>query len=335
MIWLLVDSATVGGIERHIATLAEALNRAGHPTEIVLMADHGGNPWLHQLAAANLNVRTLDGTVSGLARAVKTARPALIHSHGYKANILGRLVGRMTRTPVAATFHAGERAPFPVNAYQLLDEWTSCLGGRIAVSQAIQATVPFKSTVIQNFLLTTPQPPATALPRRIGFVGRLSHEKAPDRFCELARRCANVAEWHVWGDGPMRNEMERTYAANVTFHGLVTDLAPVWPSLGLLVMPSRAEGLPMAALEALASGVPIAASAVGGLPSLVHPGKTGWLFDGTNLEDAERAITGWASLPDLDQHAMRLECWTLVADTFSDRTQLPKVLEVYRRVGWG
>ena len=49
MIWILVDSSTVGGIERHIATLADALRRVPLSTEIVLLAAHGDNPWLQQL----------------------------------------------------------------------------------------------------------------------------------------------------------------------------------------------------------------------------------------------------------------------------------------------
>lgn len=334
MIWLLVDSRTVGGIERHVAILSEALERSGEPAEVVLLADHGDNPWRQQLKASNLTCRTLDGSMGGLLRAVAKAKPALLHTHGYKANILGRVAARLTRTPVVATFHAGERAPFPVGAYQTIDEWSSVLGGRIAVSDAIQRSLPFKSTLVQNFLLTPRMPPASPLPRRIGFVGRLSHEKAPDRFCEIARRCRGVAEWHVWGDGPMRAELERTYAADVVFHGLVTDLTAVWSSLGLLVMPSRAEGLPMAALEALAAGVPIAATAVGGLPNLVDPGRTGWLFDGENPGDAERAIGAWAKLDEVQQGNMRANCWSVVREAFSEQRQLPKILDVYRTAGW-
>ena len=334
MIWLLIDSRTVGGIERHIAILAEALANSGEPTDVVLFAGHGDNPWHHQLDAANLSYRTLDGTFGGLLRAVKNAKPALLHTHGYKANILGRCVGRLTATPIVATFHAGERAPFPVSAYQLIDEWTSILGGRIAVSQTIQRGLPFSSTLVQNFLMSRPLPPPAPLPRRIGFVGRLSHEKGPDRFCEIARRCASFGEWHVWGDGPMREELQHKYANDVVFHGLATDLAPVWASLGLLVMPSRAEGLPMAALEALAAGIPIAASAVGGLPALVQPGRTGWLFEGESVADAERAIAEWTKLNEPQQCELRTKCGSLLRDAYSERQQVPKILDVYWRAGW-
>lgn len=334
MIWLLVDSRTVGGIERHVATLAEAFARRGERAEVVLLADHPGNPWLDQLDAAAITYRKLDGTLAGLIRAISNAPPNVIHTHGYKANILGRIAARLTATPVVASFHAGERAPFPVNLYQTADEWTSFLGERIAVSQAIQQTLPFKSRFVQNFLLLPPSPPEGPLPRRVGFVGRLSHEKAPDRFCEIARRCQGLAEWHVWGDGPMRSELEQVYGNHVVFHGLVTDLTPVWASLGLLWMPSRAEGLPMAALEALSAGIPIAATAVGGLPGLVHPDQTGWLFDGENLSEAENCVARWASLSITQQQDMRLKCWTHVRDGFSESRQLPKILDAYTEAGF-
>ena len=54
MIWLVVDSRTVGGIERHVAILAEALVQAGERAEVVLFAGYGVNPWCRQLAAANI-----------------------------------------------------------------------------------------------------------------------------------------------------------------------------------------------------------------------------------------------------------------------------------------
>jgi glycosyltransferase involved in cell wall biosynthesis len=334
MIQLLVDSRTVGGIERHVATLAQALAQSGIACEVLLLADYGDNPWCTQLRAACVPFRALDGTIGGLLHVIRHTRPALLHTHGYRANVLGRLVARLTGTPVVATFHAGERAPFPVSAYQLLDEWTSILGGRIAVSEAIQRSIPYRSTFIGNFMLMPPAPGAGPLPRRIGFVGRLSHEKGPDRFCEMARRCGAIAEWHMWGDGPMRQALEQQYADVVTFHGLVTDLAPVWASLGLLVMPSRAEGLPMAALEALASGVPIAATAVGGLPTVVVPGETGWLFDPANLDEASETLMAWDDLDHARQQQYRSACRALVSARFSPASQLPKILDVYRAAGW-
>lgn len=333
MIWILVDSSTVGGIERHIATLAEALRRVPLAAEIVLLAGHGENPWLQQLRAAQLPFRVLDGSGSGVLAALRHARPQLLHTHGYKANIIGRLCARLLRIPVVATFHAGERGAFPVNAYQLIDEYSCVLGGRLCVSAAIRDQLPYASVVTENFMVAPAAPSIGTLPRQIGFVGRLSTEKAPDLFCQLARRCAGPDVWHIWGDGPMRAELEREFSGHVQFHGLVTDLSTAWNTLGLLVMPSRAEGLPMAALESLAAGVPVIASAVGGLPSVVKDGQTGWLFPSGDLDAAQAHVETWRRLAVPDQARMRRTCWELVRDNFAESRQLPKILAVYRDAG--
>jgi glycosyltransferase involved in cell wall biosynthesis len=334
MIWILVDSSSLGGIERHVATLAAALRRLPISAEIVLLAPHGTNPWLQQLQAAALPFRVLDGSISGLLAALRKARPKLLHTHGYKANILGRLAARLLGIPVVATFHAGERGAFPVSAYQLLDEYSSVLGGRLCVSEAISKQLPYAAILAENFMPVPASPPPSILPRRIGFVGRLSVEKAPDLFCQLARHCAGSEEWHVWGDGPMRAELERKFGAHVQFHGLVTDLSPAWSSLGLVVMPSRAEGLPMAALEALAAGVPIVASAVGGLPSVVRHDCTGWLFPAGDLDAARAQIEAWRALTLADQAHMRQTCWAFVKEHFSEARQLPKILAAYLQAGF-
>lgn len=334
MIWLLVDSSTVGGIESHMARLAAALGDAGHAAEVVLLQDHGANPWREQLTRRGIVSRCLDGSLSGLRRALGDRRPSVLHTHGYKANIFGRFAARSLAIPVVSTFHAGERGGFPVNVYQQLDEFTAFLGGRIAVSEPIRERLGTAADLVENFVDVPDVPPDLRCSQWIGFVGRLSHEKAPDLFCELARRDRGRHEWHMFGDGPMRGDLERHYGDVVTFHGLVTDLAAHWASLGLLVMPSRAEGLPMAALEALAAGVPIAASAVGGLPRVVRPGETGWLFAPGDLDAAQATVRDWSALGDGQRRVLGKSCWHFVREHYAASAHLPSILAVYRAAGW-
>ncbi len=290
-----------------------------------------------------LRYQLLDGRLQNLIRALRSARPVLLHTHGYKANIMGRAAALVTGTPVAASFHAGLREPFPVSFYQRLDEFTSFAGGRIAVSEPIARSLPYRAEFLDNFISAPPAPASPALPRAVAFVGRLTHEKGFDLFCEIAAKAASWrtgaiasprdlrrpphptlsprgegfpgatlcprgegfsqgrglsaasplpggerdrvrgdlgidapdllsgVEWHVYGDGPLRAQFENTHPF-IRFHGFTAALDEVWPRIGLLLMPSRAEGLPMAAIEALSHGVPVAASRVGGLPRAIVPG---------------------------------------------------------------
>ncbi len=337
-IWQFIDSSSVGGAERHVATLADSLRRRAITAAVLLLEDHGDNPWLAQLEAADIPYRHLDGRFGTLVAALKAERPALLHTHGYKAGILGRAAARIARVPVVSTFHSGERGPYPVGAYECLDDWTSFLGARIAVSPRIRDRLPFSSTVIPSYVRTDAEAPVAPLPRLAGFVGRLSAEKGPDLFCRLAAAARTEpalcdAEWHVWGDGPMRRALEAEYAGVVTFHGVATDMDLVWPRIGLLVMPSRFEGVPLAALEAAAHGVPVLASAVGGLPSVVDVARTGWLFGVGDIAGALRGARQWTA--DIEQDAARLrrDCWLKARKDFSEDRWLPDVLAVYRQAG--
>jgi glycosyltransferase involved in cell wall biosynthesis len=334
-VWQLIDSSTIGGIEKHIAVLTSSLMRIGIPTEIVLYQDHGANPWLAQLADAGLGYRHLDGTVGGLVRAMRASRPALVHTHGYKAGILGRLAAARLAIPSVSTFHMGEAPRFPVSLYDAVDRYSALLSHHIAVSDAIARTLPFSSTVVRNWVDIPAEAPAfPPPPRRIGFVGRLSHEKAPDIFCDLAERfTGDDHAWHVFGDGAMRDELEARAIPGLTFHGMVTDMGRVWSDLGLLVMPSRGEGLPLAAIEAIGAGVPVIASDVGDVAKVVVDGESGWLVRAGDVDDFVNAIRKWQSLSPESARAMPHSAWRHARDNFSEAAGLPDILEIYGRLG--
>lgn len=333
MIWQLIDSRTVGGAERHIALLVRALNARAIPAQAVLYRDYGGSPWLDQLRADGVPTKMLRGSFENLLRTIRRERPSLLHLHGYKAGILGRLAAALCRVPAVTTFHTGDRSPGRLGWYERLDEWTAFVGERIAVTPTVQRRLPFPSTVVGSFAPLPPQP-ARALPRRAAFVGRLSREKRPDFFCRLAMHSTADIEWHVYGDGPLYNELKQLYSQQIRFHGVVTDMAPVWPTLGLLVMPSRFEGLPLAALEALAAGVPILASRVGGLPQVVIDDVTGWLFEPDDLQRASALLDKWLRLTSDQQARMRSACRQHLQLHFSEDEQIEKLLAVYRRAGY-
>ena len=251
-VWLLIDSQGIGGIETHVLQLARALCDFEIDVEIVLMNDYGPHQLLFH--SSRTPIRQLQG-VRDLGIALRRDRPSLVHTHGYKAGIVGRLVCRWNRVPVVSTFHSGDRGRGKLRFYTMLDELTAGLAPSIAVSGEIGNRLFARATVIPNFVAISQVRAAPKRERKIvAFVGRLSEEKGPEIFCRFADRLPSL-EFHVFGDGPMRRELEASSNRPV-FKGLVADMNLVWPNIDLLCITSRTEGLPLVALEAMSRGIP-------------------------------------------------------------------------------
>jgi glycosyltransferase involved in cell wall biosynthesis len=128
----------------------------------------------------------------------------------------------------------------------------------------------------------------------IGFVGRLSPEKGPDMFLQLARRVLEHrpdAHFVMVGEGPMHQELEKQAQSeglenNLHMAGIRSDMTGVYPAFDVLAQTSRVEGMPFTLLEAMASGVPVAAMNAGGVGEVVEVGRTGFLS----------AVGDWAGL---------------------------------------
>ncbi len=333
MIWQLVDSSGIGGIESHIINLALGLNANGYQIKIVLLEFYPHNPWFEQLKSTNLNWQALEGGLSNLLTALRSDRPALIHTHGYKAGILGRIAAKRLKIPVVSTFHAGERGAFPVSLYQAMDEWSSFLGGRIAVNDVIAKKIPYKTRAIRNFILPLANNRLEDKPLAVGFAGRLSYEKGPDIFCKIAELTDKSIPFYVFGSGSMRSELEAEYGKRVTFQGVATNMKSVWSKIGLLFMPSRAEGLPMAALEALNNGIPVLASDAGSFRNIIIENETGWIRNCSDVRGMASVIEHWAAFDVKKHRAISERCRADALRRYGPDEPLLQILAVYKNAG--
>ena len=135
---------------------------------------------------------------------------------------------------------------------------------------------------------------------RLAFVGRLVHRKGGNVLIKAAAqaRAGGVpAEFAIVGDGPERGALEgmvsdRGLGAAIRFHGALdeTSVAAILRQSSVLVVPSFSEGLPVVIMEAMASGLPVVASAVDGIPELVRDGETGLLVPPGDPEALAGAI---------------------------------------------
>lgn len=329
-VWLLLDSRGMGGIESHVGELAAGLLAAGEAPRVLLLNDFGPHPLLQRLARDDVSCVTLRKGPGELIRRLLRDRPRVLHTHGYKANIIGRVAGKLTNTPTVASYHAGEVCTGRLALYDWLDRWTSCLGARIAVSQQIQARMPFGAALVPNFV-AVPGTSRGAGPRAVGFVGRLVPVKGPDRFLQIASTRLDIPHL-VYGDGPMQPELNVDRPENVVFRGLVPSMTPHWPEIGLLVISSRAEGLPLAALEAMAHGVPVASFALGGLSDLIEDGRNGLLVAADDLDALSGAVGQWLSLTDAQREAMACAAWQTVSSRFGRAAGVTAIRALYPRL---
>lgn len=329
-IWLVMDSRSIGGIENHVFILADELRRHGLNAVVVLMADYGSSPNINRMKRLNIPYRLCQNTQDFL-RQLKAHPPLLLHSHGYKAGIICRLLGRWYGCKVVSTFHSGDLGRGRVRWYSLIDLATAFLGRRIAVSRAIARRLPPPVTVIANFVSLPPRAAVQPKPAfRVGFVGRLSHEKGPDLFCSLAALHPR-AEFHVYGDGPMRSALEADYLGHVEFHGFCADMSEVWPQIDLLCITSRAEGLPLAALEAMANGIPVCSFAIGGLGDLITHGDNGWLLPAGDLNAMSQALHEWQQLTTAEYRRRQQCARETIRQHYTPETALPQIIAVYQR----
>jgi glycosyltransferase involved in cell wall biosynthesis len=143
--------------------------------------------------------------------------------------------------------------------------------------------------------LREPRPRLLAPPYRVLGVGRLTGVKNHSLLLRaIARLRAGGADWRLTlvGDGPHRARLEREAAElgigeAVEFAGLVAHGEALWRHYDrsdLFVLASRSEGTPKALLEAMARGVPVIATAVGGIPAMVEDGRSGLLFPDDDLD---------------------------------------------------
>ncbi|UGA57721.1 glycosyltransferase family 4 protein [Vibrio sp. VB16] len=344
-IWLAVDSQILGGIETHILELASGLIQFKQKVRVVLLTEYSDSqPILSKLELAKIpynflselsNCKGNANVLTQLRCALKLHRPALIHTHGYKASVVSRLaclhckwIAPPKSTVQVSTYHAGEAPVGKVKLYDMIDRFTASLSDlNFAVSKDIANKIPSKTHVLNNFVALQSCP--TRFGENIAFVGRLSHEKAPDRYIELAKNFPQH-DFHLYGSGPMTSQLDKMAGGNIWLHGHIDDMNSVWSDIDVLIITSRFEGLPMAALEAMSRGIPVISTNVGALDSLIISNENGWI--GNDMTELSHALNIWLLASEPTKSAIRTKARQTIERRFSLQAVIPQYLEQYQTV---
>jgi O-antigen biosynthesis protein len=168
----------------------------------------------------------------------------------------------------------------------------------------------------------------------VAFFGRLSSEKAPDIFVEIARTLSSCGElfFVMTGEGPEREKtlaLIRKYGLEDQFHapGFVDNVEPLMRASDIIVLPSRIDGMPLAVLEAQALGKPVVASRVGSLPFMIEHESSGFLCEISDVPEFCRRILLLANDPRL-----RKEMGLSAQRNFQAAHSADQMLEAYEHV---
>jgi glycosyltransferase involved in cell wall biosynthesis len=170
-------------------------------------------------------------------------------------------------------------------------------------------------------------------------VGRLSPEKGFDaliRAIVRLRRAGNTVSLWIAGEGDARVDLERLIAelgcgGYVRLLGHVADPRAFYEALDLYVLSSIREGLPNVVLEAMAMEVPVVATRVAGVPTLIEDGISGVIVKPASIEALQRGIERLIAEPALCE-AQRSAARLRVESQFSFERRMQKVATIYNNV---
>ena len=290
-----------GGLERMVQLLTTGLQSRGHEVHVVSVAAEAGaaESFLAPLRAAGVRTHVIDVPSraypkerAAVAKLCRQVRPDVVHTHGYRPDVLDSAPARRLGIPLVTTAHGFTGGPWRNRFYEYLQRRAfRRFDAVIAVSRPLgerlaRAGVPAARVhSIANAWHRNGPPLDRESARRtlglpgeafvIGWVGRMSREKGPDVLLNAVARLNDLPVLiSMLGAGPeqaaLQARAERLGAADrIRWHGAMPDAGRLFTAFDVYALSSRTEGTPVVLFEAMAAGIPVVATRVGGVPDVV------------------------------------------------------------------
>ncbi|HLD87869.1 MAG TPA: glycosyltransferase, partial [Candidatus Omnitrophota bacterium] len=359
-ILLLTSHFDTGGITSYVTTLSAGLYRAGHRV-IVVSAGGDAVGVLEKTGARHvrMDIRVKSEAhpkiylgLPRLAALIRAEDIDIIHAQTRVTQVMAFWLSRMTGKPFVSTCHGFFRPRWFRKVF-------SCWGqGVIAISRGVREHLikdfnvnPDSVHLVPNGIDMSCYPFTDEVLRRqkrvqwsvdgspvIGIIARLSDVKGID---VLIRAMPSVVASfpRVWlmivGQGPQENDLRMLVdqlglEKSVDFRSTVQSTADILPAFDVFVMPSLQEGLGLSVMEAMAAGISVVASNVGGLPDLVKDGQTGFLTPVGDSAALGKRINAMLGDP-VRALNMARAARTLMEKEFSAERMVEGTIKVYER----
>jgi glycosyltransferase involved in cell wall biosynthesis len=269
-------------------------------------------------------------------RFLRSQRFSIVHIHFGGGSVVA-LVRAATNARIVRHFHGRILEGKSLTPVRLSAQRVDAV---VAVSQAVAECVADGNARVIYAGLSVPP---TGPPRRqsgsqivIGTAGRLVKLKGIDYLLSAAAALQHefpALRVEIAGAGPEREKLEAAVAQagleeRVKFLGWIEDIRTVLPRWDVFVMPSLEEGFPIAALDAMAAGLPVIATPVGGVPELIEDGATGWLVPPRDIESLTSRLRILLSDPEL-RARMGAAGYARMRDHFSCAQMTARFAQLY------
>jgi glycosyltransferase involved in cell wall biosynthesis len=292
-----------GGLESVVTLLAAGQQQRGHEVIVAptIPAPGARERLLDTVRGAGAEVAPLIVPGRGYLRERRLVadlcrhlRPSIVHTHNFRSDVLGGSAARRLGLPTVTTVHGFIGGDWKMWIYERLQRRAfRSFSAVVAVSRPLGEELIAGGVsrervhVVPNaYDASQPRTPRVEARRRlgipadafrIGWIGRLRAEKAPDIMVEaLAAAGDRELTLSMVGDGEQLGALQSlaarlAVADRITWHGAVAGAGTLAEAFDVIALTSRTEGTPIVLLEAMAAGVPVVTTAVGGVPDVVGP----------------------------------------------------------------
>ena len=324
----LIEHLEVGGLEALAVDLALTQKQQGHEPLVYCM--HGSGPLAVKLESAGIPVIAFRkapgfslGTILAMARRLRQDRVDVIHGHNPGVHHYGALAARLAGVPVSINTRHSATTSHGVPYQERYFRWVRPLTSHVVFVcdfvrrlllprlgfPAEQCSVIVNGIPLERFAGHPAAVPGSRLPViRFGTVGRLvpakGHSILIEAFGQVAPRLPG-AVLSIFGYGELEGQLAAQIArlgleGRIRLEGRTDDAPAALRSLDIFVFSSVNEGLPLVILEAMAAGLPVVSTAVGGVPEIL-PEAAGWLCPPGDATALAEAMLAAAASPDLRQ----------------------------------